>query len=955
MVAVLKISNGTTTIDLLNLETGFQLMRWERSLVQYKGGGIYQDNPLSDGRRLSYRSRTNAIETMTISAQAPNQDALVQKEQQLIRLLEDAVNYFVSTAASLPVYLIAQSSNETYPRYAVIYNYKIEKFPSAYEAPFIAVPPALSEFDLVIERGEWMRHVPGSGTAAAISNVQQWKYNGDWNTLSTSPTGIVHAIITIPNALLCIAGTNIYKSTNNGASWSVIVTSTHGNFISLYQMRSSRRILAFTDGDWLYYSDDNAISWSNQSSYDIISITETDDGTLYGGELDDAVSERVFKSTDGLNWTGLGKVFNGEVRAVLVESSGRIWGGDITGKLLYRDPSDASWTVVMLGYPAAFPTGTDCALIKTQDGTILFAEDETSTLWRINYNPLRITPVTLAGIDHINQFLEVYQDGIYVLYASCGSGANGQKVIYSLDSGKTWQDVGATADDYNSLVVRDDGVLLAGANGTIYQNGPVVTLGNSSDAGGFKNILTNYAVEFNLTDVKVYDNSGPTYTDEFPASSFPFYLLPMAHASLDSLYIGVDTSIADAPFQNVVFYLKQESRLNYSTMEWQYWNGAAWATLPVNDNTNTGSNPLQKPGLGTISFVPPTNWAATAIDGVTAYWVRYYLLNYVGAAGASPQQDDFDLYIPHNMLNISATTVPGDIPAIGELTLVNMSDIDGGSFDFSFSRVLVGMRTTTRSERFRSNLPCGDRFLPDGISSPSLGVDCSFATHLHSPTGRAVYFNPSGALAMDDRITYTIPSYLSWKGKYRIFLRGIINTGPASEITARVVVEDSSNNVLHTGQNVTFQTTSDYETLDLGIVSIYEYDTKIIIQLSADSAAPDVYLYDLFLMPADEWLADVFTDDSNLYAGEGDKVVISSLQEGRQPIQTRIINELNTEIGTWRVLASSPLLIPHKTGLTFYFLFMQQSGSAYLAPSPICVSAKLEINPRYTSNVGSGG
>lgn len=58
---------------------------------------------------------------------------------------------------------------------------------------------------------------------------------------------------------------------------------------------------------------------------------------------------------------------------------------------------------------------------------------------------------------------------------------------------------------------------------------------------------------------------------------------------------------------------------------WEYWNGAAWSALTLSrDETDStafdGLQPFQVGGE--ITFVKPTDMAASSVDGVTAEWIR---------------------------------------------------------------------------------------------------------------------------------------------------------------------------------------------------------------------------------------------------------------------------------------------------------------------------------------------
>lgn len=48
--AILNITDGTTTISLIDESSGFHLVNWIPAITDYKGGGVFQDPPLADWR-----------------------------------------------------------------------------------------------------------------------------------------------------------------------------------------------------------------------------------------------------------------------------------------------------------------------------------------------------------------------------------------------------------------------------------------------------------------------------------------------------------------------------------------------------------------------------------------------------------------------------------------------------------------------------------------------------------------------------------------------------------------------------------------------------------------------------------------------------------------------------------------------------------------------------------------
>jgi len=109
--------------------------------------------------------------------------------------------------------------------------------------------------------------------------------------------------------------------------------------------------------------------------------------------------------------------------------------------------------------------------------------------------------------------------------------------------------------------------------------------------------------------VKHYD--GAAYTDltakaaEYGGSAFTTLadtddVLYFGHSAHKPTQVYFDFSVVGAGY----------------TLVWEYWNGTAWTTLTVTDETSGFTQD------GWVYWSSPTDWATTTVDGVTAYWVR---------------------------------------------------------------------------------------------------------------------------------------------------------------------------------------------------------------------------------------------------------------------------------------------------------------------------------------------
>lgn len=168
--AILEISDGTKTIDLLNARSGFHIYSWTPNLPEPKEGGVWTSSPVASGRRLAMRYYDNVTDTFTLQVRSFDVDALIRETQELRRLLEKAVAYFTSNWTSEPVWIKAQGRGEAEARYAVIYDYRTPRDGDPYDEPFWSKMQmaGFEDFQLVLEHGFWQADEPGDTTCVQL-------------------------------------------------------------------------------------------------------------------------------------------------------------------------------------------------------------------------------------------------------------------------------------------------------------------------------------------------------------------------------------------------------------------------------------------------------------------------------------------------------------------------------------------------------------------------------------------------------------------------------------------------------------------------------------------------------------------------------------------------------------------------------------------------------------------
>ena len=121
------------------------------------------------------------------------------------------------------------------------------------------------------------------------------------------------------------------------------------------------------------------------------------------------------------------------------------------------------------------------------------------------------------------------------------------------------------------------------------------------------------------------------YTDESTvaqnATTGDMNLLPDPPEADDAYYWG-----SAAPFHGI-WLLTSQAMTGTVTVVWEYWDGDSWETLTVSDESVglTGAA-----GYKLISWAAPSDWATTAVNSVTKYWVRVRCSAYTTDGYAQP-------------------------------------------------------------------------------------------------------------------------------------------------------------------------------------------------------------------------------------------------------------------------------------------------------------------------------
>jgi len=189
---ILRIRDRDTIVNLLKRkkQSGYRLCDWTPRIADYKRGGIWQDSPIAEGRRLAQRRFGNVAETMTLSMSGHNLETLIRESQDLRRLMEKASNYWWADWQNEPVWIEARASCETNARYAILHRGKILRDPNPYSQPFMERHygrTAARNLSLILERGHWQSLPPECSVSvlASARECYEWPYHLEFNGVSS--------------------------------------------------------------------------------------------------------------------------------------------------------------------------------------------------------------------------------------------------------------------------------------------------------------------------------------------------------------------------------------------------------------------------------------------------------------------------------------------------------------------------------------------------------------------------------------------------------------------------------------------------------------------------------------------------------------------------------------------------------------------------------------------------
>jgi hypothetical protein len=881
-----------------------------------------RSSPLAEGSRPVFMRHDDITATIELVISAGSADNLIRYQQDLYRMLEKAVAYWVSGWQDEPVWLEAQGSCESEKRYAIIKTYTPGALGNPFAPQFKAGQHSVN-VTLTVTHTPWMANKPGTGTCVQVSATQDWQY-GTWASVQAT------------------AQVNSFFETSGGGC-------------------GAATLLAFTTAPDVWRSVNGTV-WNNAAVAPANAIIQADlytDGFIYGVTAAGGLER---SNNCGANWAAVGGSPNGT--AILAASDGYLYVFDPTLNLITRSNNPAVlWTVVLEGMADA--TANNRLNLIEYNGVIYCMCDYTiyrssnGTYWDTLPRPIRTINQYIRGITLSDRALFAFSnttaDGFYY----SGDGDNWDTSYSYLVS----QGVGGSGSTIVEGIIYANSAIYVATRAGVFESTDLVDwhyTGEPSDTravgafsvtptylyrwetgGNIERIdlttqemgrdvtcedevyIINHENLANITHIVKADTGGTVFsTNLYPIAAYPFDLTTNPIAVNDATYFGISTTTLDnGPFWSLVFDVDTVfSTTTTLTGVWEYWDGGAWQTLAVTDNTTTITGvPWRIAGVNSVHWIPPSNWTPVAVGGFTCWWVRYRVTGVAGTITIPTQRNRQVYTITRGGFSIDDAQVGGDIPAFVQVKLHDRAGTNTNNL--AHNRAILTLRSDDRGVDFSPFIIYYNQ-KPPGIKIYRASASTA-ATDPEEIGGVPQAFTISS--------TYTtFTDFLSilfmpdiakqYIGAYHAYMRVGVDDEDllAGDIDVRLRVYNAVGSVTYTTEYDTIKTNSFYELLDLGRLSIDDTeDGQFLIFFSwrnNSGADKDIRIHDLILMPTDEYLGDLVDISNvdeysymgrNFYEQNGTILDIDSVTMPKNIIKSRIKSSEHTQRNFAHYMAKS--------------------------------------------------
>lgn len=467
----------------------------------------------------------------------------------------------------------------------------------------------------------------------------------------------------------------------------------------------------------------------------------------------------------------------------------------------------------------------------------------------------------------------------------------------------------------------------------VYGDAEFTEAGNPDYSATRQIFITNKRQQNNITRQYAYDDTLGTYTALGASLPHTFTM----NEEQDAIYFGIEDLTNYGPFDSLIFDIGTAMSATTSyDLAYEYWDGAAWQDLNVVDNTTQ----LSLTGIRGLFWDRPSDWVADSLDAmapgapaVSGYWMRIRVDALAGTLTSPTQQNRRVYTVVNPFVEVLAVDVGLDT-GLGVLLKQKFYKNNVGFEPYTESNVICGLRSG--DDDFSAYINLSDRSNPTGVTIAA-GTHSALQTDILAPSGRSILYTPTGATdTWATRATVVIDDSIadSFTGRYHAYLR----CGPSAAGTTwtfRLNIKGpSTGNTLYTTPEVNTTASSAFIPVDLGALNLTAFvhngsasDITIELDVKASSNVRTLTLYDLIIIPANEWIGAFKTVDEAVTAYlDFDSVTDlrnkSVIAYGREESDDHILFPIESSVNGRMILQ------PGKLNRLWYFFFDSSNNNS---------------------------
>lgn len=297
--------------------------------------------------------------------------------------------------------------------------------------------------------------------------------------------------------------------------------------------------------------------------------------------------------------------------------------------------------------------------------------------------------------------------------------------------------------------------------------------------------LASLETDQGVTHIYAYDDSAAGFSaNGAGGNSIPLWSVSGSTPAVNDMqYFGSNVR----SFFNVVLPIATAGVFSADVVPQAYVSGA-WTDLVLGSGyliypATDPDNLFKVTGDHVIAFYPGTNWQATTINGVNAYWVRLKL-NSVSSWTTTPvTHASDDIYTQKKAhFIVPATAIGGDAPARFRL---RFTALNGGAAATpmigNWSRLIVGAKSRNLAT-FLDTIPLHNYTQPSGWAR-TLGTDTTEVAAAKVQNGYYALTSFATDITMIERVQiYGTDKFAGFAGTYRVLVVGQQDSGSAGDI-----------------------------------------------------------------------------------------------------------------------------------------------------------------------------